>query len=476
MASARSGAARLAARGRRVARRARAPAAVDASSASASSARHREAREIAGLEELEEAQRRRARRRAAASPSDACASSRGRLRAARRRRVARRAPPRSVSATMSAHSCERPSRACASAASSAWRARSSGVSARPRARRSERRDHGERPGPTRDRERPAPPGRDREARMSRCPRRPSATSATGSLNGRPPDVARCPRAARSRPHSPRPEEADERPEVRAAACRPRAGPRCALRTSARMRSSVSRTAAASARALRARSRCRPRPPRPSRRPRGSGGRRQGSSRSCRSPCGCATTSCRRASARSSGAHSSTSCALDEEVREDDDDGPPAQALADASQGERRGRCRGPRARRRPGRAPARRVCARPRAGGTNASTASVKSDEPDPVIAAERREREDAGDLDRLLALRRVAGAERAGRAHVDDEDDRELALLAVLLDEGAAGARRRVPVDRADVVAGLVFAELVEVHAAAAEARLDAALEASRC
>ena len=118
------------------------------------------------------------------------------------------------------------------------------------------------------------------------------------------------------------------------------------------------------------------------------------------------------------------------------------------------------------------MCARPRAGGTNFSTVSVKSSEADAVIAAERREREDPGDLDGLLALRRFAGAERARRAHVDDEDDRELPLLAVLLHERAPRARRRVPVDGPDVVARLVFTQLVEVHPATAEARLHAALE----
>ena len=94
------------------------------------------------------------------------------------------------------------------------------------------------------------------------------------------------------------------------------------------------------------------------------------------------------------------------------------------------------------------------------------------MIAAERRECQHPCDLDGLLALRRLARAERARCAHVHDEDDRELPLFAVLLHERAARARRRVPVDRPDVVAGLVFTELVEVHAPTTEARLHSSLE----
>ena len=54
----------------------------------------------------------------------------------------------------------------------------------------------------------------------------------------------------------------------------------------------------------------------------------------------------------------------------------------------------------------------------------------------------------------------------------RELALLAVLLDERVAGARGDVPVDGAHLVAGHVLAHLVEVHAAAAKHRVKAAGE----
>ena len=70
----------------------------------------------------------------------------------------------------------------------------------------------------------------------------------------------------------------------------------------------------------------------------------------------------------------------------------------------------------------------------------------------------------RLLKARR---SEISRGADVHQQKDRELALLGELLDERAAGARRDVPIDGAHLVAGAVFAHLVEVHAAAFEHRM---------
>ena len=91
----------------------------------------------------------------------------------------------------------------------------------------------------------------------------------------------------------------------------------------------------------------------------------------------------------------------------------------------------------------------------------------DAVITPERCEGEDGRDLHGLLALTRLGCAERARRAHVDDEDDGELTFLAVLLHEGAltSGARGGVPIDGANVVARGIFADLVEIHSASSEA-----------
>jgi hypothetical protein len=61
------------------------------------------------------------------------------------------------------------------------------------------------------------------------------------------------------------------------------------------------------------------------------------------------------------------------------------------------------------------------------------------------------------LGLPRRAEAPR--RAHVEEEGDHQLALLHETLYIRSAHARGDVPVDGANVVAGLVFAHLVELH-----------------
>jgi len=63
-----------------------------------------------------------------------------------------------------------------------------------------------------------------------------------------------------------------------------------------------------------------------------------------------------------------------------------------------------------------------------------------------------------------IARAEQTRPAHVHDEHEREFAFLDELFDERMIHPRGDVPVDRAHVVAGLVFAHLVEVHALALE------------
>ena len=94
----------------------------------------------------------------------------------------------------------------------------------------------------------------------------------------------------------------------------------------------------------------------------------------------------------------------------------------------------------------------------------AEEDEANLVIVANGGEGEHGGDLGGEFALGLVARAEQAGAAHVHDEHEREFAFLDELLDERMIHPRRDVPVNRAHVVAGLVFAHLVEVHALALE------------
>ncbi len=88
--------------------------------------------------------------------------------------------------------------------------------------------------------------------------------------------------------------------------------------------------------------------------------------------------------------------------------------------------------------------------------------QPDLVTVADRGEGEDAGDFRGELALALCLRAEFPRRAHVDREQDGQLAFLAQLLDERRAGARGHVPVDQPHLIARGVFAHFVEVHAAA--------------
>jgi hypothetical protein len=91
----------------------------------------------------------------------------------------------------------------------------------------------------------------------------------------------------------------------------------------------------------------------------------------------------------------------------------------------------------------------------------------DPVVVLDRRERDHRGELGRELALDLAARPEEPRRAHVDHQVDRAVALLDELLDVGRVHPRRDVPVDRPDVVAGVVRPDVGEHQAAALEHRV---------
>src|SRR5207253_9303287 len=93
-----------------------------------------------------------------------------------------------------------------------------------------------------------------------------------------------------------------------------------------------------------------------------------------------------------------------------------------------------------------------------------EGDEADAVVVADGAEGEDGGQLGGDLALLLEEGAELVAAAAVDEEHDGQLALLDEALDEGVAHAGGDVPVDGADVVAGLIGADLLEGHARALE------------
>ncbi len=88
----------------------------------------------------------------------------------------------------------------------------------------------------------------------------------------------------------------------------------------------------------------------------------------------------------------------------------------------------------------------------------------DLVVVPDCAEGEQAGDFGREFALRLRVAAEIAGCADVHDQHDGQFPLFGELLDESGSEPRRYVPIDRADLVAGLILADLLEVHPAALE------------
>ena len=106
------------------------------------------------------------------------------------------------------------------------------------------------------------------------------------------------------------------------------------------------------------------------------------------------------------------------------------------------------------------------ARGDGLHDAVGEEDEPDLVLVADRGEGEQARQLGGEVGLRARAGAEGLGAGDVDEEEDGEAALLGEALGLRGAGAGGDVPVDGADVVAGVVFADLLELEALAVERR----------
>ncbi len=108
-----------------------------------------------------------------------------------------------------------------------------------------------------------------------------------------------------------------------------------------------------------------------------------------------------------------------------------------------------------------------------------EENEPDLVVVSDRAEGEEAGDFRRELALRLRDAAEISRSADIDHQHDRQLAFLGEFLHEGVAETRGHVPIDRANLVARLVFADVLKIHPApfedavviAREGRLDETL-----
>ncbi len=93
-----------------------------------------------------------------------------------------------------------------------------------------------------------------------------------------------------------------------------------------------------------------------------------------------------------------------------------------------------------------------------------REDRAHPVVVPRGRQREHGAHLGGQIPLGAAHAAEARRGAQIGHEEHGQLALLEVALDVGRAQPSGDVPVDGADVVAGLVLAHFGELHAAAAE------------
>src|SRR5687767_1123152 len=82
-----------------------------------------------------------------------------------------------------------------------------------------------------------------------------------------------------------------------------------------------------------------------------------------------------------------------------------------------------------------------------------------PVVVSHRRHREYRRELSRELALESPHRSEALRAGEIDSDHHCQLALFDVALHERAAHSRGHVPVDRANLVSGLILAYLGELH-----------------
>ena len=94
----------------------------------------------------------------------------------------------------------------------------------------------------------------------------------------------------------------------------------------------------------------------------------------------------------------------------------------------------------------------------------MKRSRPDLVVVADRAEGEQTCDFRREFAFRLRVAAEISRGAHVHHQHHSQLAFFGEFFDERRPEPRGHVPIDRANFVAGLIFAHLIEVHPASFE------------
>src|SRR5206468_2044173 len=102
-----------------------------------------------------------------------------------------------------------------------------------------------------------------------------------------------------------------------------------------------------------------------------------------------------------------------------------------------------------------------------------EEDEPDFVVVPDCTEGEQACNFCRQFPLGLCRAAKIPRRTHVDDQHHRKLSLFREFFHKRVAHPRRNIPVDGANLVAGLIFPDVLKIHAAAFE---DAMVVAGEC
>ena len=89
---------------------------------------------------------------------------------------------------------------------------------------------------------------------------------------------------------------------------------------------------------------------------------------------------------------------------------------------------------------------------------------PDAVMVVRRGKREQGGQLMQRIPFGATGSRDAAGSRGIHDQPDDQFALLDISFDVRTARAGGHVPVDGPDFIAGMVRADLVEIHPATFE------------
>ena len=104
----------------------------------------------------------------------------------------------------------------------------------------------------------------------------------------------------------------------------------------------------------------------------------------------------------------------------------------------------------------------PRPGAIDAERAVRENHQADLIVVRDGVLREARGDIRVVTEAIEIAGAQRAGTARVDRENDLEMLIFGEIAADEAVAARRRLPIDDVLRIARPIFAKLQHLTAGA--------------